>query len=444
MTKQVLALVALDPAFAFAGSSADQSPSDGLTQSLLCLSALTVGPTPEDIRLQASMTVVSVLEHVALSVKGNESMAGALSSASTVLSVHTNIKSWIALIEISWSLLIDVSRQQMHDFHLFDFEGIGISTEALKMTIQAMLRVIEDAPEVGSTNVITSLRTDPVKTVVFAPNASSAILVGMVAGLMSVIALNLRSTSTCQPMFSSLASIQKMVSDAQANRISPDIRAARQLESDRRIATCQQLAALKPALGRQHFQRQLRSIIRESAHPQPDIVALLISMVSAVKAMSGRIIAAESRSMSNRDSRRRGLAGDIEGLDEVSSMAGRSIMSRSGTDGNQELARFWQDLVALVCPLSAVSAVDLSQVPHITGSVGRGILPKQLDETTEPAQAVESFLRDCVDLLVSNSVTVRETVKEALGSELPRSLCPVLVVQMTKCVFRATGHHAVR
>lgn len=95
------------------------------------------------------------------------------------------------------------------------------------------------------------------------------------------------------------------------------------------------------------------------------------------------------------------------------------------------MSRFWQDLVALTCPLTAISTEDLSSVPHITSLSGRGILPKQLDETTEPTQAVESFLRDCVDLLVSNTVTVRETVKEALGSELPHSLCGTLGTQMS-------------
>lgn len=56
----------------------------------------------------------------------------------------------------SWQLLVDVSRQLMHDFHIFDFDGIATSADCLRMTVLAMLRVMEEAPEVGlfTSNVI--------------------------------------------------------------------------------------------------------------------------------------------------------------------------------------------------------------------------------------------------------------------------------------------------
>jgi neurofibromin 1 len=56
------------------------------------------------------------------------------------------------------------------------------------------------------------------------------------------------------------------------------------------------------------------------------------------------------------------------------------------------------------------------------------------DENAKPKAALEGFLRECVDLLVSDSVYVRESAKEALGSELPLALFRLLIAQMTKSV----------
>lgn len=43
-------------------------------------------------------------------------------------------------------------------------------------------------------------------------------------------------------------------------------------------------------------------------------------------------------------------------------------------------------------------------------------------------------MKECVDLLVSGNVHVRETVKEALGGELPAGLTRILVEELIRSV----------
>lgn len=64
--------------------------------------------------------------------------------------------------------------------------------------------------------------------------------------------------------------------------------------------------------------------------------------------------------------------------------------------------------------------------------VGKGLLPLAYEDPPGADVACDEFIRESVDLLVSGSVHVRETIKEALGSELSPSLSSVMIDQMTK------------
>lgn len=75
---------------------------------------------------------------------------------------------------------------------------------------------------------------------------------------------------------------------------------------------------------------------------------------------------------------------------------------------------------------------ETSPPPSLVDQVGKGLLPKVYEEFPDPMVACESFIRECVDLLVSGSLHVRETVKEALGTELPGPLMRIMIDQMTK------------
>ena len=148
--------------------------------------------------------------------------------------------------------------------------------------------------------------------------------------------------------------------------------------------------------------------------------------------LSSRIMRSESDSSSvYREQRHRGLAADIDGLSEVC----QSSYDAATAHGRlQDQSKTWQNLILYLSATSGVCLYDrsLPRPPFLCQIIGRGLLPRIYDEEADPHIAIETFLRQCVDLLVSDSIHVRETAKEALGNELPLTLCGLLVMQMTK------------
>jgi neurofibromin 1 len=66
--------------------------------------------------------------------------------------------------------------------------------------------------------------------------------------------------------------------------------------------------------------------------------------------------------------------------------------------------------------------------------IGKGVLPRLYEDLPNATAACEEFIRECVDLLVSGSIHVRETVKEALGQELPGNWMRIMIDHMRKWV----------
>lgn len=54
------------------------------------------------------------------------------------------------------------------------------------------------------------------------------------------------------------------------------------------------------------------------------------------------------------------------------------------------------------------------------------------EETTDLAAAVTTFIGDSSNLLLSSSVVIRESVKDAMGNELPLSLARTLMASLYK------------
>jgi neurofibromin 1 len=100
----------------------------------------------------------------------------------------------------------------------------------------------------------------------------------------------------------------------------------------------------------------------------------------------------------------------------------------------QDQSKSWQNLTFFLASTISTCMYDASPPPSLSHIVGKGILPRVYEEHTDARTAAEGFIRECVDLLVSHSVHVRETIKEALGAELPASMSKILVAQMSKWV----------
>ena len=66
----------------------------------------------------------------------------------------------------------------------------------------------------------------------------------------------------------------------------------------------------------------------------------------------------------------------------------------------------------------------------IPAMVGPHLLPAFYD-TGEPNKTrFEAFIRDCIGLLASSNISVRESTKDALGSDLPIATAPIVFEQL--------------
>ena len=93
----------------------------------------------------------------------------------------------------------------------------------------------------------------------------------------------------------------------------------------------------------------------------------------------------------------------------------------------------WQNLISFLCATSGCCSLTSVSTTTILGHiVGQGILPRVYDDDADIDHSLIDFVWQCVELLVSQSIIVRETVKEALGNELPLQHLGLLVEQMGK------------
>lgn len=97
----------------------------------------------------------------------------------------------------------------------------------------------------------------------------------------------------------------------------------------------------------------------------------------------------------------------------------------------QDETKEWQNLNALV---AATAACGFSQPRNfrLGDLLGQGFLPHMYEETPNLTAAISTFIAESANLLLSSSIVIRESVKEALGSDLPLVLGRNLVSALYK------------
>lgn len=76
---------------------------------------------------------------------------------------------------------------------------------------------------------------------------------------------------------------------------------------------------------------------------------------------------------------------------------------------------------------TAFCAIGNSHKTSLGDMIGTGQLPRIYEEALDVSEVVNTFISNSVNLLFSGSVLIRESVKDALGNELPLSLGRTLV-----------------
>lgn len=187
------------------------------------------------------------------------------------------------------------------------------------------------------------------------------------------------------------------------------------------IRLLEELAVLPPATGRQQQQRQIRRVIKTFLHSSTLGTSTWIGLAAVARSLTSRILRAESdASTIERHQSRRDLAADIDGLHE-------------------DQSKTWQNLISYLCATSSSCQVSSSPPPSLSHVLGKGLLPKVFDDEMDPTSTLENFLRECVDLLPSSSIHVRESVKEALGNELSIVFLQLLLAQMSRLLSHCIG-----
>lgn len=87
----------------------------------------------------------------------------------------------------------------------------------------------------------------------------------------------------------------------------------------------------------------------------------------------------------------------------------------------QDETKEWLNLNALVGAVASCGIGPSDRI-RLSDLVGRTVLPSVYDERLSVASAIDAYINDSANLLLSSSVVIRESVKEALGNELPLSL----------------------
>lgn len=233
-----------------------------------------------------------------------------------------------------------------------------------------------------------------------ATNARPAVLVAKVATITSLTGADVEQTNAAAPALRALSQLMILVRGGTNGQAQMD-------EITAHSTMLSELGNLPPATGRHQQQRAIRRIAKEHVRNSTLFSTVWIGLAARLRTLTSKMVVTPEHS--ERDQRRRNMAADIGGLTENES-------------------KEWQNLVSFLCATATVSGSDTPTAEVL----GPGMLPRVYEELSYTHGAVEKFLGECVDFLINNSVHARESAKDALGSELPLSLCRVLVVHMTR------------
>ena len=87
----------------------------------------------------------------------------------------------------------------------------------------------------------------------------------------------------------------------------------------------------------------------------------------------------------------------------------------------------WRNLTLFLAAFGGACVNDGQEVGSLTTIVPTKYLPDEMRVAQDPSLMVEKFVMDLTDLLVVDSMQVREVAREALGSELSPRLYSRLV-----------------
>ncbi|CAD6915554.1 unnamed protein product [Tilletia controversa] len=111
----------------------------------------------------------------------------------------------------------------------------------------------------------------------------------------------------------------------------------------------------------------------------------------------------------------------------LTQVVARPLMDDLG-DSAQEKAAQWHNYAGFLAAFGGACAVErLDQLPE---PICVGYISSKYISDTPPIPLMESFIQEMVDLLVSDSIWVREKVKETLGSDLSPRLNGILFRQV--------------
>nr|XP_031861450.1 uncharacterized protein CI109_003054 [Kwoniella shandongensis]KAA5528522.1 hypothetical protein CI109_003054 [Kwoniella shandongensis] len=390
LASQIFELYSVNPSFAFANSGGDISSPDSLLALFTAVSSLMVVPSPENIREAASRACVALIGHIRETEQRSTTLHSLLRGSTDGV----------------WQMLLDAGRQVIYACHSGESNDIALATRCLREIVDATLNLVDLDPSL----------------LLPSPKVQPAALVASVAGLTAIVGPDVEQTSL---VLSSLASLGRITVLAQASS-SMDITPNKFITMPtRRAEAFDRLSNLPSSIGRQQQQRMIRRTLRPMAAGAPMTVAVWAGLSSITKALTAKIIASDADStLSSRDVRRRILTADIEGL-------------------NEDESKEWQNLISFLCATAGVAHHDVP-LKGLSEVIGKGLLPPAYDEDVSDINAaVETFIKQLVDLLVSSSVTVRESVKTALGSELPTNMCRTMVVHMTSLLSYAIGSSGI-
>ncbi|ORX39325.1 putative ras GTPase activator [Kockovaella imperatae] len=352
-------------------------------QTLGAIAALLVSPSPALLRLEASKACSSILE--------------AIGSMESELGCNSQLVTQWA--DSLWRMGLDAHRQLLYAIQSVDLIDINDAFDAVRHISEAFVKAAEPHPEAFSSSV--------------AGDAASLVaIVSTVGQLCSPDFEHIAATTSVMKTIIKITQIAYQVklpssSPGQTNWGDPEKRV------QARMTMLRDLSSLPPSLGRQQQQRQLRKIYRPYCVPSTGGIAIWTGWAQVAKVLTSKIVAAYADSTVPYGGRCRGLALDIEGLDEGQS-------------------KLWQNVILFLLSTCGLCVYDGTPPPALVDTVGKGVLPRIYDDPPDPRELCEQFIRDCVDLIASPSVHVREILKEGLGTELPLYWAKVMVSQMVK------------
>ncbi|OXB36317.1 neurofibromin 1 [Cryptococcus neoformans] len=389
LTFEILNLYSLDPSFAFSGARLDSS-TDDIVSLFMTLSSLMVLPNPEIARVTAVKTNVTLVNYVRDMCQQSDHVMRLASSAAAGI----------------WQMLLDVGRQVLFAFHDGGVDEVTASATAMREMAHAVIQMAERHPRIMFPS----------------PKAQPATMVVSAAGFVCIVSPDIEQTTLTLPTLSILGKLTRMAHRSASGEI---MTSAYSTFPNNRADAFEKLAALPAAIGRQQQQRMIRRSLRPLAIGSSLTLSVWMGLASIWKAFTAKIVAADAGNFVSSREKQRMMTGDIEGLDA-------------------EESKEWQNAILFLAALANVGLTNLK--PKCLSEVidKEGLLPAAYDQDiSDPGALIEAFIRQCVELLVSNSITVRESAKVALGSELPTTMCRVLVAQMIKLLSHAINPSGV-